>query len=86
MCWTLFSKRKRYELNLRQWLSGNEHQVQAREALLIREFDSFVGGGGEGVDGPTHSGFCDQLATFFFRHGRAWPRSVKIRRYISYCG
>ncbi|EKO3492122.1 hypothetical protein LIA75_003149 [Vibrio fluvialis] len=33
-------KAERYELNLRQWLSGNEHQVQAREALLIREFDS----------------------------------------------
>ncbi|MCG6212987.1 hypothetical protein K6U56_13585 [Vibrio furnissii] len=33
-------KAERYELNLRQWLSGNEHQVQAREALLMREFNS----------------------------------------------
>lgn len=28
---------ERYELNLKQWLSGNDHLVQVREALLIRE-------------------------------------------------
>ncbi|WP_136487149.1 hypothetical protein [Vibrio sp. H11] len=33
----LVFKAERYELNLQQWLSGHEHLVQAREALLIRE-------------------------------------------------
>ncbi|MBW3698626.1 hypothetical protein EK599_23415 [Vibrio sp. T187] len=31
---------ERHELVLQEWLSGAEHQVQAREALFIRELDS----------------------------------------------
>ena len=31
---------EKQELDLKEWLSGPEHQVQAREALLIRELDS----------------------------------------------
>ncbi|WP_394146286.1 hypothetical protein [Vibrio atypicus] len=33
-------KAERGELDLQQWLSGNDYQVQTREALLIRELDS----------------------------------------------
>ena len=33
----LVFKAERYELNLQQWLSGHEHLIQAREALLMRE-------------------------------------------------
>ena len=31
---------ERDELDLKQWLSGSDYQIQAREALLIRELDS----------------------------------------------
>ncbi|WP_210447885.1 hypothetical protein [Vibrio crassostreae] len=31
---------EKQELDLKEWLSGSEHQVQTREALLIRELDS----------------------------------------------
>ena len=31
---------EKQELDLKEWLSGPEHQVQTREALLIRELDS----------------------------------------------
>ena len=31
---------ERQELNLKDWLTGTTHQVQTREALLIRELDS----------------------------------------------
>lgn len=31
---------EKHELELEKWLSGPEHQVQTREALLIRELDS----------------------------------------------
>tara|TARA_Y100001956_G_scaffold66175_1_gene67581 strand:+ start:307 stop:1224 length:918 start_codon:yes stop_codon:yes gene_type:complete len=33
-------KAERGELDLKQWLSGNDYQVQTREALLVRELDS----------------------------------------------
>ncbi len=33
-------KAERKELNLKEWLSGSEYQVQTREKLLIRELDS----------------------------------------------
>ena len=31
---------EKQNLNLKEWLTGSEHQVQTREALLIRELDS----------------------------------------------
>ncbi|MDA0120505.1 hypothetical protein [Vibrio sp. T11.5] len=31
---------ERGELELKQWLSGSDYQIQAREALLVRELDS----------------------------------------------
>ncbi|MDK9758971.1 hypothetical protein KIV40_27340, partial [Vibrio sp. D173a] len=31
---------EKHDLELKEWLSGPEHQVQTREALLIRELDS----------------------------------------------